>query len=160
MSEANRNNNIFGPTPALTAKSPDSDVSPRTQDPSKPTSVDYFTASPAAAAAAAAVPLSNVTFAVARRDGLRILESASPSNGTSTGASTATSVSGVGEDGPGGSRRTSQCGTGSDRPSAGSRKSSIASVSFRPPSNPSLPQGQPRRTDNRRLRESSPSPIR
>lgn len=46
------------------------------------------------------------------------------------------------------------------RPSAGSRKSSTASVSFRSPSNPSLPQGQQRRTDGRRLRDASPHPVR
>jgi hypothetical protein len=41
-----------------------------------------------------------------------------------------------------------------------SRKSSTASVSFRPPKDPSLPQGAQRKTDGRRLRASSPSPVR
>jgi hypothetical protein len=41
-----------------------------------------------------------------------------------------------------------------------SRHSSLASVSFRPPRNPSLPQGHQRKTDAKRLRNSSPSPVR
>ncbi|KAL1864397.1 hypothetical protein VTK73DRAFT_5896 [Phialemonium thermophilum] len=41
-----------------------------------------------------------------------------------------------------------------------SRKSSAASVSFRPPQNPALPQGHQRRTDGKRLRASSPVPVR
>ncbi|KAL2271510.1 hypothetical protein VTJ83DRAFT_881 [Remersonia thermophila] len=43
---------------------------------------------------------------------------------------------------------------------ASASTASSTSVTFRPPRNPSLPQGIPRKTDNRRLRQSSPSPVR
>ncbi|KAL1838045.1 hypothetical protein VTJ49DRAFT_3118 [Mycothermus thermophilus] len=45
-------------------------------------------------------------------------------------------------------------------PRASVSTASNASVTFRPPRNPSLPQGIPRKTDHRRLRQSSPSPVR
>lgn len=134
------------------AKSPDSDISPRTQDPATSAPVDYFSTG-TAADSPARVPSESV---FAKTDGLKP-DSLPPLEGASTGAST-TSVSYTSEDVPNDSQRASQ--SGSDRPTTGSRKSSIASVTFRQPRNPSLPQGQPRKTDNRRLRESSPSPIR
>ena len=134
------------------SKSPDSDISPRTQDPANSSPVDYFSTGPVADSSAR-VPSVSVT---AKTDGLKT-DTFPPLEGASTGAST-TSVSYTSEDAPNDSQRASQ--SGSDRPTTGSRKSSIASVSFRQPRNPSLPQGLPRKTDNRRLRESSPSPIR
>ncbi|KAK3322234.1 hypothetical protein B0H66DRAFT_601699 [Apodospora peruviana] len=147
MSEAPpKTNNAYTSTSANpTAKSPNSDVSPRTRLPSS--SADYFSQRPSSHKS----PRAPASFAATKGDGLKALKPdiLSPLDGASTGAST-TSVS---DD----SRRPSQ--SGSDRPTTGSRKSSTASVTFRAPRNPSLPQGLPRKTDNRRLRESSPSPV-
>ncbi|KAK4106338.1 hypothetical protein N658DRAFT_15603 [Parathielavia hyrcaniae] len=120
----------------LAAKSPDSDVSPGTRTPL--VHADYFTAQPFA-------------NGNSKRDGpLR------PFARASTDASTTTLASISEEFQLDSSRQTSN---DSGRPTLGHRKSSTPSVTFRPPRNPSLPQGNPRKTDNRRLRESSPSPV-
>lgn len=126
------------------ATSPDSDVSPGTKPAPKPT--DYFETDPAA-----------VHNAASRGANQKLRVDSSLSGGTSTGPSTATSTSTIGLDGSTDSRRPSY--NGSDQPVI-SRKSSSASVVFRSPRNPSLPQGLPRKTDNKRLRESSPEPIK
>ena len=127
------------------ATSPDSDVSPGTKPAPKPT--DYFVTHPAAA-----------QNADSRGANQKLRVDSSLSGGTSTGPSTATSTSTIGLDGSTDSRRPSY--NGSDYPLVISRKSSTASVVFRSPRNPSLPQGLPRKTDNKRLRESSPEPIK
>ncbi|KAM7202277.1 Abscisic acid G-protein coupled receptor domain containing protein [Naviculisporaceae sp. PSN 640] len=136
---------------AAATKSPDSDVSPRTRDPASSPSVDYFSED--------VNNSSTGTPSVPVPAKINVLkpDSPSPLEGASTVPSI-TSLSLASNDIPDDSRRISQ--SGSDRPATGSRKSSVASVSFRQPRNPSLPQGLPRKTDNRRLRESSPSPIR
>ncbi|KAK1826611.1 hypothetical protein QBC39DRAFT_16287 [Podospora conica] len=130
---------------APAAKSPDSDVSPGTKPTPKPS--DYFDAQAATAHNAAS-----------RGANQKLRVDPSLSGGTSTGPSTATSTSTIGLEGLTDSRRPSY--NGSDAPLMISRKSSTASVVFRSPRNPSLPQGLPRKTDNKRLRESSPEPIK
>ncbi|KAK4241872.1 hypothetical protein C8A03DRAFT_11899 [Achaetomium macrosporum] len=121
-------------SPPTVAKSPDSDVSPCTNAPSA--SADYFTT----------------------KDGLNgggKLAGTSPPLATVSSTTTLTSISEEFQvDGSRHSSNDSGCS------STGHRKSSAVSVTFRPPLDPSLPQGQPRRMDNRRLRESSPSPVR
>lgn len=134
------------------SKSPGSDISPTTQDPASSPPADYFSAGPVANNSARLPSLS----VPAKLNALKP-DTHSPLGGASTAASN-TSMSLTSDEIPDDSRRTSQ--SGSDRPTTGSRKSSVASVSFRQPRNPSLPQGLPRKTDNRRLRESSPSPVR
>ncbi|KAK4044695.1 hypothetical protein C8A01DRAFT_31194 [Parachaetomium inaequale] len=124
-------------SPPSAAKSPDSDVSPGTIVPSVTT--DYFSAESGA-------------NGDSRPNGAY-----RPFASASTDASTTTLAS-ISEEGQVDSSR--QTSNDSSRPSVGHRKSSAASVTFRPPRNPSLPQGHPRKTDNRRLRESSPSPVR
>jgi hypothetical protein len=123
-------------SPAL-SKSPDSDVSPGTKVPSPP--ADYFSTS-------------GVNGHL-KSNGARPAFVAA-----STGASTTTTLTSISEEFHLDSSRQSSNDSG--RPSDGRRKSSTASVTFRSPRNPSLPQGNPRKTDNRRLRESSPSPVR
>ena len=136
------------PSLPLSAKSPDSDISPGTKAPSK--NSEYFG--------------KTGSDAKLEREGTRTGQDSHPrlevvpSSNTSTAPSTATSASAAGPDGSTDSRRPSY--NDSDRGGALSRKSSSASVSFRQPRNPSLPQGLPRKTDNRRLRESSPSPVK
>ncbi|KAL2169753.1 hypothetical protein VTG60DRAFT_5649 [Thermothelomyces hinnuleus] len=124
-------------SPSAAAKSPDSDVSPGTGTPS--VAADYFSANPRANG--------DSKF----REPSRLFASAS------TDVSTTTLASISEEDHVEGSRHSTN---DSSRPSVEQRKSSSTSVTFRPPRNPSLPQGHPRKTDNRRLRESSPSPVR
>ncbi|KAJ4304267.1 hypothetical protein N0V88_001880 [Collariella sp. IMI 366227] len=121
--------------PSSDAKSPDSDVSPGTKVPA--VSAGYFSTE-SGADGDQKLNGKTITFAP-----------------VSTDVSTTTLTS-ISEEGRRGSRQDSN---DSDRPFAIQRKSSTASVTFRPPRNPSLPQGNPRKTDNRRLRESSPSPI-
>ncbi|KAL2135451.1 hypothetical protein VTI74DRAFT_8437 [Chaetomium olivicolor] len=123
--------------PSSDAKSPDSDVSPGTKVPA--VSADYFSTG-------------------SGPDGDQKPDGKSPAFApVSTGASTTTLTS-ISEEGHAyGSRQNSN---DSVRASGIQRKSSTASVTFRSPRNPSLPQGNPRKTDNRRLRESSPSPVR
>ncbi|KAK3340361.1 hypothetical protein B0H65DRAFT_431582 [Neurospora tetraspora] len=131
-------------------KSPDSDVSPRTQNSSKPR--DYF--SPQAKAHSS--DSENQTPAVDYR-----AATTSPTSGTSASrrASIVSPLS-LADSFQDESRRTSQSGgSSSDRPPVGSRKSSAVSISFQAPRHPALPQGKPRKTDNRRLRASSPSPV-
>ncbi|AEO57871.1 hypothetical protein MYCTH_2126876 [Thermothelomyces thermophilus ATCC 42464] len=123
-------------SPSAAAKSPDSDGSPGTVTPS--VAADYFSANPRA----------NGDSKL--REPSRLFASAS------TDVSTTTLASISEEDHVEGSRHSSN---NSSRPSVEQRKSSSTSVTFRPPRNPSLPQGHPRKTDNRRLRESSPSPV-
>jgi hypothetical protein len=149
---------VTGTSAPPTSKSPDSQVSPRTQAPAPTSPVDYFSARPdgsqAQKAARADVGMKD------KDDGLKS-GIGSLIGSPLTGASTTASASTTGDDGAADSRRTSSgSGDGSERPASGSRKSSTASVSFRAPTNPDLPQGHPRKTDNRRLRESSPSPIK
>ncbi|KAK3940340.1 hypothetical protein QBC46DRAFT_126381 [Diplogelasinospora grovesii] len=131
---------------SMTDKSPDSDVSPLT-----PMRADYFSVK--SASPTPADRPCKVTFAAGGRDGDR-------GSSTSPGVSPGNSASSLGEGTAtvgSSSRRASS--NGSERPHTMSRKSSAASVSFRPPRNPSLPQGLPRKTDSKRLRESSPSPV-
>ncbi|KAK3997708.1 hypothetical protein QBC44DRAFT_71396 [Cladorrhinum sp. PSN332] len=133
-------------SPLAAAKSPDSDVSPHTKLNSDPS--DYFSKeSPAPGVKTDSAPVPGAA--------------APPIVVASSGASTAgttitTSSSNSGSDGLGKLRQASH--DNDERPNVPSRKSSSASVTFRPPRNPSLPQGVPRKTDNRRLRESSPEP--
>ncbi|GAB1320364.1 hypothetical protein MFIFM68171_10574 [Madurella fahalii] len=134
------------------AKSPDSDVSPRTQVPL--VTADYFSAKSDARRETKAFPALVSKYI----NGQRLNGRSPPSMAASTDASTTTLAS-ISEECPVDSSRHSS-NDNSERPSAASRKSSTASVTFRPPRNPSLPQGNPRKTDNRRLRESSPSPVR
>lgn len=138
MAEKNADNVArLTPSPS-TVKSPDSDVSPGTIVPS--VSVDYFPTQ------------SNL-------DGDQKPNGAFPPlAAASTDASTATTLASISEECQVSHSR--QSSIGNVRPPVGSRKSSSASVTFRPPRNLSLPQGNPRKTDNRRLRDSSPSPIR
>lgn len=138
-------------SPPSAVKSPDSDVSPRTQNPSKPK--DYF--SPQLKVHSS--DSENTTPAVDYR-----AATTSPTSGTSASrrVSIASPLS-LADSFQDESRRTSQSGgSSSDRPPVGSRKSSTVSISFQAPRHPSLPQGKPRKTDNRRLRASSPSPVR
>ncbi|KAK0630560.1 hypothetical protein B0T17DRAFT_486898 [Bombardia bombarda] len=133
-----------------TTKSPDSDVSPRTQV-SSGAPGDYFS--------------SNSDDDSQKPDASSLTGGASIDASTGGATSTAGSTSITGDDGLDESRRTSHSGASgasgaSDHPTTGSRKSSTASVSFRPPRNPTLPQGHPRTTDNKRLRASSPEPVR
>jgi len=141
----NKNGKLATPSP-LAARSPDSDISPRTQPTQK--AGEYFDAvSPASKQEADSTATGRLRIDVER------------SSGPSTAPSTTTSVSvGGPDDSATHSRRPSH--NDSDRPGVVSRKPSCASVQFRPPRNPSLPQGLPRKTDNRRLRESSPSPMK
>ncbi|KAK4224759.1 hypothetical protein QBC38DRAFT_457983 [Podospora fimiseda] len=135
-------------SPLAAAKSPDSDVSPHTKSNSDP--ADYFShGSPASGVKTDGAP------------GLGAASAAPPivvaSSGASTAGTTATTSSSTsGSDGLGKLGRASH--DNDELPTVPSRKSSSASVTFRPPRNPSLPQGIPRKTDNRRLRESSPEP--
>ncbi|KAK5664331.1 hypothetical protein OQA88_552 [Cercophora sp. LCS_1] len=148
MAERASTNNVIPSSSSSspsTVRSPDSDVSPKTPAVSK--SNDYF--------GVAAAGKKQLQVATATGQDTRQKIDAPPSSSTSTAPSTATSGSAAGPDGS----------TDSPRPSYNdshrlSRKSSSASVSFRSPRNPSLPQGLPRKTDNRRLRESSPSPVK
>lgn len=122
------------------AKSPDLDVSPGTKVPVLP--ADYFSAKSGADGDSKPNGASNRPFVA-------------PSIG---GASTATTLTSISEEFQLDSSRQSSNDSG--RASVGHRKSSSASVTFRPPRNPSLPQGNPRKTDNQRLRQASPSPTR
>ncbi|KAK4195567.1 hypothetical protein QBC40DRAFT_288861 [Triangularia verruculosa] len=128
------------------AKSPDSDVSPRTNLTKIPT--DYFTAGPGQKQSPQASPGTTTPLPPL----------ATASSGAST--TTLTSTSNSAEDGLDGLRQTSNASS-SSRPGIASRKSSTASVTFRPPRNPSLPQGLHRKTDIKtRLREASPEPVK
>lgn len=123
-----------------TAMSPGSDVSPGTQV--SPIPCDYFSAK-------------------LGLDGDRKRDGASPpSAAASTDASTVTLASISEEHQESHVTNSRQSSSDSRRPLMGSRKSSSASVTFRQPRDPSLPQGNPRKTDQRRLRASSPSPVR
>ncbi|KAK3368164.1 hypothetical protein B0H63DRAFT_454965 [Podospora didyma] len=146
--------NVIGSSssPFQLAKSPDSDVSPRTTQGDG----DYF--SPASGSGASSSSQA-VLATAAKEDGAASLNAASLIGASSTTASTTTSSSAPWEPGFNSERRPSQTSSDHPGPGAMSRKSSSASVSFRAPRNPSLPQGNPRKTDNRRLRESSPSPV-
>ncbi|KAK0736877.1 hypothetical protein B0T21DRAFT_286880 [Apiosordaria backusii] len=127
------------------AKSPDSDVSPRTTTTKTPT--DYFAAGPSPKQSPQASPGATIPFPPL----------ATASSGAST--TTLTSTSNSAEDGLDGLRQGSNAS--SNRPGVASRKSSTASVTFRPPRNPSLPQGEHRKTDIKtRLREASPEPVK
>ncbi|KAK4152867.1 putative universal stress protein [Chaetomidium leptoderma] len=136
---ANNVSRLTSSSPA--AKSPDSDVSPGTKVPAVP--ADYFSTADGA-------------------NGHSKPNRASPpfvAGSTDASTSTLTSISEEChlECQLGNPRQSSN---DSSRPSVGHRKSSTASVTFRPPRNPSLPQGNPRNTTNRRLRDASPSPVR
>ncbi len=137
MAETDRDVARLTSSPSV-SKSPGSDVSPGTKVASAPT--DYFSAKSGA-------------NGNSKPDGA--------SRGfvpASTGASTTTTLTSISEEFQLDSPRHSSNDSG--RSFDGHRKSSSASVTFRSPRNPSLPQGNPRKTDNRRLRESSPSPVR
>ncbi|KAM7223692.1 hypothetical protein V8F06_000708 [Rhypophila decipiens] len=132
------------PNSAPTAKSPDSDISPGTQGPDSSHPADYF--SPGSISNnSSRVP----SVSAPAKTHILKPDFQSMLDGTSKASSNA-SLSRSSDDGP----------DDSGRPSTVSRKSSIASVTFRQPRNPSLPQGVPRKTDNQRLRASSPSPVR
>ncbi|KAL2262123.1 hypothetical protein VTK26DRAFT_2390 [Humicola hyalothermophila] len=135
MAETNGENVARLNSSSSVAKSPDLDVSPGTQPAPAPS--DYFS--------------TKSDPGGSRRDlggTLRpsLVSASTDASGTATQAS-------------GSSRQSSTTDNGAHS-LAESRKSSAASVTFRPPRNPSLPQGHPRKTDNRRLRDSSPSPVR
>ncbi|KAK4115270.1 hypothetical protein N656DRAFT_766520 [Canariomyces notabilis] len=125
----------------LAKSSSDSDVSPGTRTPSAPT--DYFSVKPDTRA---------------KRDSYQRSNGRSPPSATASTDASTTTLASISEEGQVGSSQYSS-NDSFDRAQVPSRKSSSASVTFRPPRNPSLPQGNPRRTDNRRLRESSPSPV-
>lgn len=126
------------PSRSDSAKSLDSDVSPGTKAHAEV--AEYFLNKTA--------PNNN--------DGRRNGGGTRPFASASTDASTTTLTS-ISEEGRADfSRQTSHEGSRD----SGGRKSSTASVTFQPPSHPSLPQGNPRKTDQRRLRASSPSPVR
>ncbi|KXH33475.1 hypothetical protein CNYM01_12240 [Colletotrichum nymphaeae SA-01] len=135
---------MSGPTPRsmLNVQSPDSDVSPKTPiQPSDQTKTDYFSIESSSQAqsqkkdeeakANGAEPLSRATT-------LSSFASPSPLE-SATGSFSAES-----------SRTESYGG----RP----RGSSIASLSFAPLRNPSLPQGNQKKTNKERIRASSPPP--
>ncbi|KAK1476188.1 hypothetical protein CCUS01_05293 [Colletotrichum cuscutae] len=137
---------MSGPTPRsmLNVQSPDSDVSPKTPiQPSDQTKTDYFSIESSSQAqsqkkdeetkANDAEPLSRATT-------LSSFASPSPLE-SATGSFSAES-----------SRTESYGG----RP----RGSSIASLSFAPLRNPSLPQGNQKKTNKERIRASSPPPER
>ncbi|UQC77316.1 uncharacterized protein CLUP02_02783 [Colletotrichum lupini] len=141
---AERRHTMSGPTPRsmLNVQSPDSDVSPKTPiQPSDQTKTDYFSIESSSQAqsqkkdeetkANDAEPLSRATT---------LSSFASPSTlESATGSFSAES-----------SRTESYGG----RP----RGSSIASLSFAPLRNPSLPQGNQKKTNKERIRASSPPP--
>ncbi|KAH6624714.1 putative universal stress protein [Chaetomium sp. MPI-SDFR-AT-0129] len=125
------------PSRSDSAKSLDSDVSPGTKAHAEV--AEYF-----------------LNKTGPNNDGRRNGGGTRPFASVSTDASTTTLTS-ISEEGRADfSRQTSHDGS---RDSGGGRKSSTASVTFQPPSHPSLPQGNPRKTDQRRLRASSPSPV-
>ncbi|KAK1490388.1 hypothetical protein CTAM01_10677 [Colletotrichum tamarilloi] len=143
---AERRHTMSGPTPRsmLNVQSPDSDVSPKTPiQPSDQTKTDYFSIESSSQAqsqkkdeetkANDAEPLSRATT-------LSSFASPSPLE-SATGSFSAES-----------SRTESYGG----RP----RGSSIASLSFAPLRNPSLPQGNQKKTNKERIRASSPPPER
>ncbi|KAF4774878.1 putative universal stress protein family [Colletotrichum scovillei] len=143
---AERRHTMSGPTPRsmLNVQSPDSDVSPKTPlQPSDQTKTDYFSIESSSQAqsqkkdeeakANDAEPLSRATT-------LSSIASPSPLE-SATGSFSAES-----------SRTESYGG----RP----RGSSIASLSFAPLRNPSLPQGNQKKTNKERIRASSPPPER
>ncbi len=138
MAERNADNVARLTCSPSAGKSSDSDVSPGTQVPSA--SADYFSTK-------------------SDLDGYRKPDKTSQLFApASTDASTTTTLASISEECQVDHSRQSSYDNG--RPPSGSRKSSSASVTFRPLRNPSLPQGNPRKTDNRRLRDSSPSPVR
>lgn len=124
-------------SPLVSSNSPDSDVSPGTLVPS--VRADYFLAE--SDLDSDRKPRTSPLFAPASAD-----------------ASTTTTLASISEEHQEDYSR--QSSNDNSHPVIRSRKSSNASVTFRPPYNPSLPQGNPRKTDNRRLRDSSPSPTR
>ncbi|KAK0374959.1 hypothetical protein CLIM01_07684 [Colletotrichum limetticola] len=143
---AERRHTMSGPTPRsmLNVQSPDSDVSPKTPiQTSDQTKTDYFSIESSSQAqsqkkdeetkANDAEPLSRATT-------LSSFASPSPLE-SATGSFSAES-----------SRTESYGG----RP----RGSSIASLSFAPLRNPSLPQGNQKKTNKERIRASSPPPER
>ncbi|KAK4189541.1 hypothetical protein QBC35DRAFT_450168 [Podospora australis] len=145
-------------SPLAASKSPDSDISPHTK-PSSSVTADYFSAS------SASDRPPQVSFASGlKASDPRVPDAASPpivgalSSGTST--TTVTSSFGSTEDRTDTLPSRQGSNDSGDRPIIASRKSSTASVTFRPPRNPSLPQGIPRKTDNQRLRHSSPEPVK
>ncbi|KAJ9142516.1 hypothetical protein NKR19_g7203 [Coniochaeta hoffmannii] len=150
-----------------TAKSPDSDVSPRTQAPQSASQPgDYF---------------SNRRDSTSKKnDGTQGSIKFAPTTTTSRSAqiydqNSASfhrgSVASSNSPGPiaqspseqtdqGSSRRASEALSIGQADLSLSRKSSVASVTFRPPKDPNLPQGAQRKTDGQRLRASSPEPVR
>ena len=141
---------LFPPPPSTgPANASDDDVSPRTQ--AKPPvsqesgPVDYFSLKSGPPSLANAAP----TDLLARRP--------HPSAGTlSPRDSSSTVISPA-------SSNTIELPSASNsegRLDESSRKSSFVSVTFREPRNKSLPQGRQRKTDAKRLRASSPSPVR
>ncbi|KAK4167567.1 hypothetical protein QBC43DRAFT_203299 [Cladorrhinum sp. PSN259] len=134
-------------SPLAVARSPDSDISPHTKTNSDPT--DYFLQ---------VSPTSGVKTDGAPGPGASAPPMVASSRASTAGTTVTTSSSNSVSDGLGKLRQVSQ--DNGELPNVLSRKSSSASVTFRPPRNPSLPQGVPRKTDNRRLRESSPEPRR
>lgn len=145
-------------SPPSANKSPDSDVSPRTQPPPS-VPADYFSSKPDDAGRERQAPLPS-WVSKPSSGGQRPNGRSATSMAASTDASTTTLAS-ISEESHVSDWRQSSSNDGREPPSVVSGKSSsTASVKFRPPRNPLLPQGHPRKTDNRRLRESSPSPVR
>ncbi|KAK0674355.1 hypothetical protein QBC41DRAFT_213438 [Cercophora samala] len=131
------------------AKSPDSDVSPRTTTTTTTTTktpTDYFTANKSPKQSPQTSPGATIPFPA--------LATASSAASTNTLTSTSNSAeSGIDD--------LRQASNASGKRPGVSRKSSTASVTFRPPRNPSLPQGAHRKTDIKtRLREASPEPVK
>ncbi|OIW33371.1 hypothetical protein CONLIGDRAFT_640505 [Coniochaeta ligniaria NRRL 30616] len=152
-----------------TAKSPDSNVSPRTQA-AQPVSQpgDYFSTrrdgnNKKNNGTPGGVKFASLPTTTSRS--AQIFDQNSPNfhrGSIASSASPATTAQSPDEQGDRGSlRRASDASFSLSQPDYSlSRKSSVASVSFRPPQDPSLPQGAQRKTDGQRLRASSPEPVR
>ncbi|KAH8894872.1 hypothetical protein GQ53DRAFT_762268 [Thozetella sp. PMI_491] len=135
--------------PATT--SPGSDISPRTPVPPSE-GADYFSSN------AGDKSKLGTNSAVTSVGAAKPAEKASSPGGSTTTAASA--VASTTTDLAQSSRRSSKNDNDdSDIPTIDSRKSSVASVRWQT-TNPALPQGDKRRTDAKRLRNSSPSPVR
>jgi hypothetical protein len=127
-------------SPKHAARSPDSDVSPGTENPraaNTHSKAEYFPndSSNAAEGSNTSVKTSSWDGSSERKSSISfVADLPKPNSGTTTD-----------EDEAEGRRRSSL-----------GRKSSTSSVTFRAPRNPSLPQGSQKQTDATRIRASSP----
>ncbi|KAL2881642.1 hypothetical protein SGCOL_002788 [Colletotrichum sp. CLE4] len=141
---------MSGPSPRsmLNVQSPDSDVSPKSpMQSSDQTKTDYFSIESSSQAQSQSQSQ--------RKDEETKTNDAEPLSRATTLSSFASPSpleSGTGSFSAESSRTESYGG----RP----RGSSIASLSFAPPRNPSLPQGNQKKTNKERIRASSPPPER